>query len=199
MRNSPDPSIHKQREEELIQHVERLLNDERLRVDTTHGRRAVTTLTRDVNSADKAVELKRLMTQLGATDRELESQMPTGLALDVLLSRKKWFVLKSPVGRLKVVCVSPGEALLKGEPVRPMNLKELQKVVSDVPPAQRGVPTTLVVLSTSGFEIEAHELAERRADRTLILVEPNDAGGWSVAGPAQTKALVDLFDPELEN
>src|SRR2546429_7885421 len=113
MRNSPDPSIHKQREEELIQHAERLLNDDRLRVDTTHGRRPVTSLSRDVNSTDKAVELKRLMTQLGATDRELESHMPKGLALEVLLSQKKWFVLKSPVGRLKVVCVSPSEALLK--------------------------------------------------------------------------------------
>jgi hypothetical protein len=55
------------------------------------------------------------------------------------------------------------------------------------------------VLSTSGFTLEAHELAERRADRTLILVEPNDAGGYSVYGPVETKSLNDLFDPEAED
>ena len=47
--------------------------------------------------------------------------------------------------------------------------------------------------------MEAHELAERRADRTVILAEPNDAGGWTVTGPVETKALSDLFDPEGES
>jgi hypothetical protein len=41
-------------------------------------------------------------------------------------------------------------------------------------------------------------LAERRADRTVVLAEPNKAGGWAVHGPVETKALVDLFDPEAE-
>ena len=40
MKNSSDPSVHRQREQQLIQHVERLLNDDRLRVDTTRGNRA---------------------------------------------------------------------------------------------------------------------------------------------------------------
>ena len=58
--------------------------------------------------------------------------------------------------------------------------------------------TTVVLLSTAGFTLEAHEAAERRPDRTLVLVEPNDAGGWSVYGPPESKALVDLFDPEAD-
>ena len=33
MKNSPDPSVHRQREQQFIQHVERLLNDERLRLE----------------------------------------------------------------------------------------------------------------------------------------------------------------------
>ena len=37
-----------------------------------------------------------------------------------------------------------------------------------------------------------------RAERTVILVEPNEAGGWTTTGPAETKALADLFDPEAE-
>jgi hypothetical protein len=32
----------------------------------------------------------------------------------------------------------------------------------------------------------------------VVLVEPNDAGGWTVTGPPETKSLVDLFDPEAE-
>jgi len=53
-------------------------------------------------------------------------------------------------------------------------------------------------MSSCGFDPAARELVDRRADRTLILVEPNDAGGWSVTGPVQVKALADLFDPEVD-
>src|SRR5438046_2972096 len=90
MRNSSDPSTHRQREQRLIEHVERLLNDDRLRIDTINGRRAVATLRGGVRKED------------------------------------------------------------------------------------------------------------RGADRRLILVERNDAGGWTVSGPAQIKALSDLFDPEVD-
>jgi hypothetical protein len=42
-----------------------------------------------------------------------------------------------------------------------MDTRDVQKVIGEMPPPLRGVPTTLVVMSTSGFTIEAHELAER--------------------------------------
>jgi hypothetical protein len=79
-----------------------------------------------------------------------------------------------------------------------MTPADVQKTLAEIPPPLRGVPTTVILLSTSGFTIESHELAERRADRTLVLVEPNDAGGWNVYGPAETQALVDLLDPEAD-
>src|SRR4051794_16555046 len=128
MRNSPEPSLHRQREEELIRHVQRLLEDDRLRVDTTRGRRPVTTLIRDVNEADKGVELKRLMSQKGVPDRELEAKMPVGRSLEVVLSRRKWGIFKFPVGRLRVVCVSPTPALLAREEPTPMDTRDVQKV-----------------------------------------------------------------------
>jgi hypothetical protein len=124
--------------------------------------------------------------------------MPTGQMLDVLLAKRKLLLLRQPVGRLKVICVSPTRALLKGESPKPMDTGDIQKVLSEVPPPLKGAPTTLVLMSTSGFTLEAHEVAERRADRTLILVEPNDAGGWNVYGPPETRALSELFDPEGE-
>src|SRR5687768_11432080 len=198
MKNSPDPSVHRQREQQLIQHVEKLLNDDRLRLDTTRGNRAITTLLRDVSRGDKAVELKRMMSDLGIPDRELQGRMPVGESLEVTLSQTSWWVLKNVVGRLRLVCVSPTKALLKGESPAPVATPELQKIIAALPPSLGGVPTTVVLVSTSGFTIEAHEVADRRPDRTIILAEPNDAGGWTIVSPPQTKSLADLFDPEAE-
>lgn len=198
MRNSPDPFIHRQRERQLIEHVERLLDDERLRIDTTRGRRMIAGLIRDVNRKDRGVELKRLMSEMGKPDRELESRMPIGESIEVILSQKKWGLFKQKVGRLEVVCISPARSLLEDQPPKPLDIREVKKFLTELAAPQGNIPTTLVLLSTSGFTLEAHELADRRADRTLILVEPNDAGGWSVAGPTQTKAMTDLFDPEAD-
>jgi len=80
-----------------------------------------------------------------------------------------------------------------------MTPTEINKLLASMPPSIGGAPTTIALLSTSGFTMEAHELADRRADRTVILAEPNGAGGWTITGPMETKALSDLFDPEGES
>jgi hypothetical protein len=193
-----DPAIHRQRQDEFIEHVRPLLDDPRLRIDTTAGRRAVTSFFRDLNFSDHAVDLKRLMSEVGKPDRELEAQMPQGRELEVLLSRRSMFFFKKPVGRLRVICVSPDRALLGGQTPEPLKPADVNKILSHIPPPLPGVPATLVLMSTSGFTMQTHELTERTAGRTLILVEPNDAGGWSVHGPPQTQALAELFDPEQE-
>src|SRR5688572_30243669 len=198
MKISPDPIVHREREQRLIHHVQRLLEDERLRVDTMKGSRPVISLLRDVNRWDHGVELKRLMSEMGLPDRELQSRMPCGEALEVTLSQKSWWFFKQAVGRLRVLCVSPTKALLGKQDPGPLGTGDLSKLLASQPPSLGGVPLTVVVMSTSGFTIDAHELADRRADRTVILIEPNEAGGWTVTGPAQTKALADLFDPEAE-
>jgi hypothetical protein len=198
-RTNLDPAIHRQVEQHMIQHVERLLQDERLRIDTTLGRRPITAFTRDVSRTDKSVDLKRMMSEMSIPDRELQAKMPVGEMIEVTLSQRKMWIFRAVVGRLRVVCVSPTRALLRGDDPQPMTPTEVNKLLSQMPPALGGAPTTLVLLSTSGFTMEAHELAERRADRTVILAEPNDAGGWTVTGPVETKALSDLFDPESED
>ena len=184
----------------MIEHVERLLGDERLRVDTTRGRRPVTTLFRAVETGDRGVDLKRVMAEMGRPDRDLQARMPVGAWMEVTLSQKKWFFFREVVGKIQTICISPTRALLAGQSAQPLRNGEVQKLLTELSMASRGleIPSTVVLVSTSGFEMDAHELAERRADRTLILVEPNDAGGWKVTGPAETKALADLFDPEAE-
>src|SRR4051794_217379 len=200
MRNSPDPAVHQQLERTIMEHVERLLADERLRVDTTRGRRAVTTLFRSVETGDEGVELKRVMSEMGKPDRELQAKMPAGAWMEITLAQKKWFFFKEVVGKIQVFCVSPTKSLLREQEPQPLHNAEVQKILTKLSMAARGtdIPSTVVLVSTSGFEMDAHELAERRADRTLILVQPNDAGGWKVTGPAETKALTDLFDPEVD-
>jgi hypothetical protein len=124
--------------------------------------------------------------------------MPVGKKLTVELSRRRWLVFREMVGRLEVLCISPAKSLLEQQTPTPLDSGDVNRILSEHSSGKGGVPTTLVLASTSGFTIEAHELAERSADRTLIMAEPNDAGGWMVSGPAETKAMVDLFDPEAE-
>ncbi len=199
MTSSPDPSLHRHREQRLIEHVQRLLEDERLRIDTTKGAKPVVSLMRDVSRFDGGVGVKRMMSDIGIPDRDLQNRMPIGEGLEVTLSQKKWVFMKSVVGRLRVLCTSPTKTLLRGESPEPMDIGGLNKLLSAQPPSLGGVPQTILVMSTSGFTIDAHEVADRRADRTVILVEPNEAGGWTVTGPTVMKALTDLLDPERED
>jgi hypothetical protein len=198
MTQRDDPSMFRERERQLIQHVEKLLVDPRLRLDTVQGRRPVTAYARQVTRSDRSADLRRMMSQLGLPDRALESRMPVGEVMEVTLMRTRFFVLKQAVGRLRVICTAPTQALLTGQTPPPMSLGDLQKLLASMPPPLGGVPTTVLVMSASGFEREAHELADRRADRIVVLVSPNNAGGWTCVGPSQTQSLTDLLDPEDE-
>jgi hypothetical protein len=195
---SSSPTTHRELEGRFIEHVGRLLDDPRLRLDTTRGRRPVIESTRSAAPGDKAIELKRVMSDLGKPDRALEAQMPTGRYLDVGFTQKKWFFFNEPIARLRATVVSPTKALVNGQTPEPMKLSEVNRIIAESPPPLGNVPTTLVICSTSGFAIEAREAAERRAQRTVVLVEPNPAGGWNVYGPPETQSLTELFDPEDE-
>ena len=194
-----EPAVHRQCEQDFIQHVQSLLDDDRLRIDTVRGRRPVAGAPRTVVVADREVDLKRLMAEMRRPDRDLQHRMPVGATVDVTLLQKRLVLFRSPVGRLHATSVSPVRTLLSGGDVQPLRPAEVLKLLADVPPGPPGVPTTVVLMSTSGFTTEAHEIAERRPERTVILVEPNKAGGWAVYGPVETKGLVDLFDPEADD
>src|SRR6185436_13317178 len=187
MKNTSEPSIHRAREQQLVEHVINLLDDPRLRLDTTNGNRAVSGLNHDAPSRfDRGTDLKRVMSEMGVPDRELQNRMPIGEQVEVTFWQRKMLIFRKTVGKLRVVCMSPTRSLLTGETPKPMTTQEITRAMSELPPAASGVPTTVVLLSTSGFTLEAHEAAERRPERTLVLVEPNDAGGWSVYGAPET-------------
>ena len=192
------PAVHRQRETDFIEHVQRLLSDDRLRIDTTRGRRNASGLDQRVEKSDHALDVQRLMAEMNRPDRELLAQMPVGQTLDVTLSQRRFLIFKTVVARLKVMCVSPTRALLANQEPAPLKTQDVQKLLSEIKPAEGGVPTTVVLMCTAGYTTEAHETADRRPDRTVILAEPNTAGGWAIYGPNETKGLVDLFDPEAE-
>lgn len=198
MRNTAEPSAHKAREQQMIRHVESLLTDSRLRLDTKLGNRSVSSFEKTTRSSDRATDLQRLMSQLNVPDRDLRARMPVGQSLEVDFFKRKYVLFKSVVARLVVRAVSPSQELLLGQAPPPMDGGDVRQILSEIPPSPHGVPTTVVLVSTSGFTIDAREKTERGLDRTLILVEPNDAGGWTVHGPTESRPLLELLDPEQD-
>jgi hypothetical protein len=196
---SADPQTHRRLETQFMLRVQQLLDDPRLRVETVEGRRPLTDYQRSVTTTDRAIDVKMLMSRLGKPDRQLEATMPVGKRMDVALFEKKFWSGKTSLGRLRVACLSPTEALIDGKPVQPASIEDISALISEIPPPLPGAPippTTVVVMSTGGFSIDALETMERGEDRTVILVWPNKSGGWTAAGPPQTQFVADLFDPE---
>lgn len=198
-----DPSWHQQREAEILRHVESLLSDKRFVVDTGDGRRPLTQFKRSVNRSDRSVEIKRRMIELGVADSTLQKQLPVGWTLDVRATTTRWWIFEKTLADVKLIVVSPTDSLIKGEPVTPMTEAELRQVLGRVPPplgsgTKSRVPQTLLIVSTSGFTNDATKLADRLSERTVILIEPLEGGGWSVHGVPEVKGVLDALDPETE-
>ncbi len=191
-----EPQKHLELEEQVVKHVRRLLEDDRLRVDTRQGLRAATGYRLHVEASDDLAALRSLLADAGTADRSVETKYPKSASLDVALLRRKWFVFAETVGQIHLRVLAPAKALVGGETPRPTTTSEVTKVLQSLHDPR--MPSTIVIASTSGFVPEARDLAERRTDRTVILLEPNGAGGWRVHGPAETRSIVDLFDPEAE-
>ncbi len=198
MRSSPDASWHKQCEQTIIAHVTQLLSDPKFILDTSMGRKSATSLKSEQKLSDGAVELKRIMSQLNP-DRGLEAQMPVGKMLEATYGINKWMVFQKIVARVMVRVVSPLKEILKQEEITPLTIGETRRQLGAMPPALPGVPTMSLLVSTSGFEPDAHELAERTSERIIVLIEPNEAGGWNIHGPVEIGSMLKLLDPETED
>ena len=205
MKSSADPSTHRDREKQFIEHARGLLGDDRLRLETRAGRKPIAALFPLVREGEPGVargeRVKRLMMGMGAADRELQSKLPVGERIDVTLRMRNFWMLKRTVGELAVVCASPTRELIKGDEPRPMGADEMTALLGELKQSAGGpgVPLTVVLMSTSGFTEAARDVAAARTSgRAVVMVEPNDAGGWTSVGPAEARELADLFDPEQE-
>ncbi|MGN6727859.1 MAG: hypothetical protein ACTHLZ_18210, partial [Tepidisphaeraceae bacterium] len=198
MRNTPDASWHKQHEDQIIQHVERLLANPKFVIDTSLGQRSAISLKQDLQQSDRSVELKRIMSQ-HRPDRALESQMPLGRTVQATFSVNKWWIFQKTIARLVAVVHSPVKPILADETCEPMTAGETRRALGAVPPPLPGVPTTVLLVSTSGFAPDARELAERTSERTILLLEPNPAGGWTTYGATEISGIAELLDPEPQD
>jgi len=134
------------------------------------------------------------MTAVNVPDRKLQAQMPVGRTLDVTLTGTRWGFKSQTSAQIHVACISPTRELLLRETAQPISAGAVVETLDALPAST--VPTTVVLVSTGGFSEEARELAQRQPLRTVILVEPNEAGGWRASGPAEFADMIDLFDPE---
>jgi hypothetical protein len=191
-----DPIWHQQREQEIVRHFLALIDDRRFVIDTTSGRKSVVIADRQILESDQSLEVKRRMIDLGSSDHALQRQLPTGRSVDVVLKQRKWWIFEGLTGQARLLCIPPTDALIRGETPTPMTEREVRSALASTPPPTARVPMTIVLFSSAGFSKEARGLADRLAERTVILVEPNDAGGWSVYGTPETQAVLDLLDPE---
>lgn len=188
---------HLAMEQQVLEHVRRLLNDGRLRLDTRQGQRPITQFRLHLVEGDSVGELRQHLSEAGITDGTVEHSYPKRATLDVALLRRKWFVLAEVSGRLHLRVLAPLAALVSGDVPRPATLAEVQRAIDQATDPR--CPTTIVLVSTSGFAVEARELAERKPGRTVLLLEPNGAGGWRTHGPTEIRSVVDLLDPENED
>ncbi|MEM6561460.1 MAG: hypothetical protein AAF656_07650 [Planctomycetota bacterium] len=204
MRDSSDPSRHKDAEHEVVRHVEALIagelggRDRSLAVDTRRGRLPVVNLQRDVNRFNQTGEHKRLMVDLGVADFDLQERLPRGEVIDVSLVGRQLVFFPMKLGHLRVLSLPPARELVQGVSPAPLTTDEVKRRMREVPPPAKspGGPSTVVVLSTSGFTPEARQLATTTDGRTTVLVEPDVAGGWLVHAPDSHAELRKVLNPE---
>jgi hypothetical protein len=198
-----DPTWHQQREQELARHFTQLLGEKKFVIDTTDGRKSVTAFQKAVNEIDQSVAIKRLMIEVGSSDHALQRKLPSGLSMDVTFKDRHMLIFEKTYGMLRFQSVPPTQSLIRGEEIEPLNERDVRAALNSMPPplstGKTRVPLTVILFSSAGFTKEAQLLADRLAEKTIILVEPNDAGGWTVHGTPETRGVLDLLDPEIDD
>lgn len=196
-----DATWHQQRERDVAQHFSSLLDDKRFVIDTVDGRKPVTMFQKVATESDGSVAVKRQMIELGSSDHDLQQRLPVHQTIDVTLRNVHLLIFEKTFAHVRFMSLPPTKALIRGEAVEPLGDRDVRNALATMPPPFPGakkskVPLTVVLFSSAGFTKEATLLADRLAERTLILIEPSDAGGWTIHGTPETQGVLDLLDPE---
>ena len=196
-----DATWHQQRERDVAQHFVALLDDKRFVVDTVDGRKPITMFQKLTTESDAQVAVKRQMIELGSSDHDLQKRLPVNQTIDVTLKNTHLLIFEKTFAHVRLMSVPPTKALIRGEPIEPLTERDVRNALAMAPPPfpnqkKSKVPLTVVLFSSAGFTKEATLLADRLAERTLVLIEPSDVGGWTIHGTPETRAVLDLLDPE---
>lgn len=187
----------------MLQHVRNLLEDRRFALSTVFGPRPASSLGKDLRPWDRAKELKSLLLDLDKPDFNLQDRLPTGIGFDANLTRQVLLAFRQTIGHVRFASLPPTRALALGEAPQPLTARDVRDRVAALPPARNDGqpvgPMTLILLSTGGFTEDARDTARSFIDGPpTILIEPNDAGGFTLVGPAGAEAMLTLLDPEHE-
>ncbi len=148
---------------------------------------------------DDEDRLRYLMAKNGITDREKLKETPANRRIALHGFERKLLLWKKRTGVAIASVLSPLShyASSKGGDPPPIELGELtdhvRKLVGD-----RKMPHLIGICSPSGFTEEARQTKLDTPNATVVLVEPDGAGGWrtTAASEAVDQRVLRIFDPE---
>ncbi len=148
---------------------------------------------------DEVDRVKVLMAQNRLFDRELLKSLPANRRVVLHGYERALFFWKRRTGVAIASTLSPvaHDVASGGGEAPPISLGELTDHVRRLVVDPR-VPHVIGVCATSGFSDEVRRARPEIPNVTLVLIEPDDAGGWRVASssPGADERILKLFDPE---
>ena len=166
------------------------------RLADARGQQLRGSIWKDVREDDSDA-LRAMMARRRMYDRTLLAALPHNRRVELRGFDRSWLFWKKATGRAIASVMSPLEDLLADDPsISPVGLGDLTAHVDKLAEDAK-VPVVIGVCATSGFTDEARQASLNRANVTVVLVEPDEQGGWRVtAGKNVSRFLRELFDPE---
>ena len=148
---------------------------------------------------DEGDRLRVLMAESGNYDRQLLKSIPSNRRVVLHGSVRRLLFWKRRTGVAIASFLSPLAHYAQSSPgdAPPIGLGELSDHVHQLV-AEQNVPHIIGVCSPTGFTDEARGASLSTGGVTVVLVEPNEQGGWrtTATGDDVDPRLLKIFDPE---
>jgi hypothetical protein len=168
------------------------------KLSAAKGKQLQGTIWRTVRT-DGSDRLRAVMANHRVYDRERVKELPQNRRIALHGFERKWWFGKRPTGVAIATVLNPFDALVSrpDEQPPPIDMGDLAAHVRELV-TDTQVPYVIGVCAPSGFTADARSIKLDVPNVTLVLIEPDDDGGWRVAGcdedlPEYVRAL---FDPE---
>ncbi len=148
---------------------------------------------------DESDRLRALMAENRVYDRELLKSLPANRRVILRGFERRWLFGKRRTGVAVASVLTPLGHFAAGAEgdAPPIGLGELadhvRKLLTD-----RKVPHLIGICSPGGFTEEARDARLGLPNVTVVLIEPDEGGGWKIAGSGESSdpRVHRLFDPE---
>ncbi|MHC4697015.1 MAG: hypothetical protein ACYTFA_09750 [Planctomycetota bacterium] len=151
---------------------------------------------------DESDRVRALMAEAHCYDRERLKSLPANRRIELHGFERRLLFWTKPTGVAIASVLSPLRhyaSSAEGE-APTIGLGELTDHVRQLV-RERRVPHIIGICSPTGFTEEARQARLDIPHATVVLVEPNERGGWvtTAAGDDVDPALLQIFDPERSN